>query len=55
MRALRVVGELLLTAGVLIVLFLVYQLWWTDVIALRATDQARQELLTEFGMTGDSP
>ena len=55
MRALRVVGELLLTAGVLIVLFVVYQLWWTDVMAHRATDQARQELLTEFGMTNGQP
>ncbi|MFV0525114.1 MAG: class E sortase [Acidimicrobiales bacterium] len=30
-----VVGELLITAGVLVLLFAVWQLWWTDVVANR--------------------
>src|SRR5690625_3061163 len=33
--ALGVLGELLLTAGVLMLLFLIWQLWWTDVLADR--------------------
>ncbi len=35
----RGVGELLVTAGALVLLFLAYQLWWTDVVGDRA--QAR--------------
>jgi sortase A len=35
----RGTGELLMTAGGLVLLFLVWQLWWTDVVAER--DQAR--------------
>lgn len=34
-RVLGVFGELLLTAGIIVFLFLVWQLWWTDVIAGR--------------------
>lgn len=30
-----VLGELLITAGVLVGLFVVWQLWWTDVVAVR--------------------
>ncbi len=30
-----VLGELLITAGILLGLFVVWQLWWTDVLALR--------------------
>lgn len=33
--ALGVLGELLITAGVLLLSFLVWQLWWTDVVADR--------------------
>lgn len=33
--ALGVVGELLLTVGALMLLFLIWQLWWTDVMADR--------------------
>ena len=36
---LGVVGELLITAGVLLLGFLVWQLWWTDVVANRAQQQ----------------
>ena len=38
-RAVGVLGELLITLGVLVLLFVVWQLWWTDVTAGR--EQAR--------------
>jgi sortase A len=38
--AVGVLGEILVTAGVLVVLFLVWQLWWTDVVAGRAQAEA---------------
>lgn len=52
MRALvRGLGELLVTAGVLVLLFVVWQLWWTDVTANRYQDDlladVRQEYLLE--------
>lgn len=34
-----VVGELLITVGVLLLLLVVYQLWWTNVEASRAADE----------------
>lgn len=34
-RAAGLTGELLLTAGLLLALFVVWQVWWTDVIAAR--------------------
>ncbi|WP_034089386.1 class E sortase [Streptacidiphilus albus] len=37
-RALGVLGELLITAGVVLALFVVYSLWWTDVVADRRAD-----------------
>ena len=46
-----VVGELLITAGVLLGLFVVWQLFWTDVVAERAHDQIVQEL--GWARTGD--
>jgi sortase A len=36
LAGLGVVGELLITAGVLLLAFLVWQLWWTDVEGNRA-------------------
>lgn len=35
-----VIGELLITLGVVLLLFVAYQLWWTNVVADRAADQA---------------
>ena len=32
-------GELLVTLGVLLLLFAAWQLWWTDVVSLRASDE----------------
>ncbi|WP_372344367.1 class E sortase [Streptomyces sp. KL116D] len=37
--AVSVFGELLITAGVLLGLFVVYSLWWTNVMADRAADK----------------
>ncbi len=42
--AVGVVGELLITAGVLLGLFVVWQLWWTDVVAARAQADVVREL-----------
>ena len=48
MRALRAVvhgiGELCITLGVLLLLFVAWQLWWTDVVAGRAQQQTAREL-----------
>lgn len=44
-----VAGELLITAGVLLALFLVWQLWWTDVIADKEQDQLLSELNEDWG------
>ncbi|GAA3012488.1 class E sortase [Streptomyces fulvorobeus] len=37
--AVRVFGELLITAGLVLGLFVVYSLWWTNVLAGRAADR----------------
>jgi sortase A len=49
-RAAGVVGELLITAGVVLLLFVAWQLWWTDIIAGRAYEAGRQELRREWGI-----
>lgn len=52
MRALRVVlavlGDLLVTAGVVLLLFVAWQLWWTDVAANREQEQTVHSLTREF-------
>ncbi|MCK9903294.1 class E sortase [Frankia sp. Cpl3] len=47
-RIARGVGELMITAGVVVVLFLAYQLWITDIFASRAQDQIRHDLTTAW-------
>jgi sortase A len=42
--AVGVVGELLITVGVLLLLFVAYQLLWTNVTAQRAADQVASDL-----------
>ncbi|NLW14318.1 MAG: class E sortase [Trueperella sp.] len=49
-RILGVIGELLITAGLIIVLFIVWQIWWTDVEANRAQAQAIEQLQEEYGV-----
>ena len=48
MRALRAVvhgiGELFITLGLLLLLFVAWQLWWTDLVAGRAQQQTTREL-----------
>lgn len=41
---LGVLGELLITLGVLLLAFLVWQLWWTDVVGNRAQAEIVEEL-----------
>ena len=55
-----VLGELLLTAGVLILLFLGWQLWWNDAIMAGQQSSAASELSAEWleearAPRGDSP
>ena len=54
--AVGVLGELLMTAGVVLLLFVAYQLLWTNVTAGRAADQAAADLqdswTQESGGTG---
>ncbi len=40
----RVLGEILLTFGVVLILFGAYELWWTNVVAAQATQAARQQV-----------
>ena len=47
------VGELLVTAGVLVLLFLAWQLWWTDVVADRAQDRTTEALLEQWDAGAD--
>ena len=39
-----VIGEILITLGVLLFAFLVWQLWWTDVVGNRAQAEIVREL-----------
>ncbi|MFF0475197.1 class E sortase [Streptomyces sp. NPDC004284] len=40
----RVVGELFITFGVVMLLFVAYQLWWTNVLAGQETDRAKEQI-----------
>jgi sortase A len=54
--AVGVLGEVLITLGVLLGLFVAWQLWWTDVIAERAQSGVIDELAWEpFVYTGPMP
>jgi sortase A len=44
-----VLGELLITVGVLLLLFVAYQLLWTNVTAERAADQVASQLQDSWG------
>jgi sortase A len=39
-----IIGELLITIGVVLLLFVAYQLWWTNVEATRAANEAAAQL-----------
>ncbi|MFF4172090.1 class E sortase [Streptomyces sp. NPDC001744] len=40
----RIVGELFITLGVVMLLFVTYQLWWTNVLAGQETDQVKERI-----------
>jgi sortase A len=49
-----IVGDLLVTAGLLLLLFVAWQLWWTDVTANRTQDATVSTLTRDFA-TAPSP
>ena len=48
-------GELLVTAGVVVLLFVAWQLWWTDVVAERQQDRIVDSLVDDFARGGSGP
>ncbi|MFI8824252.1 class E sortase [Streptomyces sp. NPDC053431] len=49
----RVVGELFISFGVVMLLFVTYQLWWTNVRAGQETDQAKKEIENSWSQGQD--
>jgi sortase A len=47
----RVGAELIVTAGVLVLLFLAWKLWWNDTVVAREQSSAAQELSEEWAIT----
>ncbi len=47
--AAQVFGELLITAGVILLLFVAWQLWWTNVESNAKQDQAVEEFFADLG------
>ena len=45
----QILGELLITAGFILLLFVAWQLWWTNIAADRSQAQAVDSLVKEFG------
>ncbi|WP_053760637.1 MULTISPECIES: class E sortase [Streptomyces] len=52
--AVSVLGELLITAGLVLGLFVVYSLWWTNVLADRKADQEGDKVRDHWA-TSDEP
>jgi sortase A len=50
----RGVGELFITFGVVMLLFVTYQLWWTNIRAGQQTDKAKAEIENSWDQGGDS-
>jgi LPXTG-site transpeptidase (sortase) family protein len=46
-------GELLMTAGVLLALFVAYSLWWTNLLADRAADQESDRIRDQWEQSVD--
>lgn len=53
-KAVSFFGELLITAGVLLGLFVVYSLWWTNVIADRKADRQADRVREHWAQHQDS-
>ncbi|MFG3496113.1 class E sortase [Streptomyces sp. NPDC047928] len=51
----RVVGELFITFGVVMLLFVTYQLWWTNVQAGLEVDKAKSRITEEWASTDRTP
>ncbi|MFJ9826872.1 class E sortase [Streptomyces sp. NPDC101160] len=49
----RGVGELFITFGVVMLLFVTYQLWWTNVRAGLETDEAKRQIENSFDQGGE--
>lgn len=50
----HIVGELLITAGLILLLFVAWQLWWTNIDANRTQQQAVDSLIQEFNSSSTS-
>lgn len=53
--AIQIIGELLITAGIVLLLFVAWQLWWTNIDANRTQQQAVDSLIQEFNNDGGRP
>jgi len=51
----RIVGELFITTGVVMLLFVTYQLWWTNVRAHQQASSASNKLEQQWKTTQDDP
>ncbi|MET9952316.1 class E sortase [Streptomyces sp. NPDC006339] len=51
----RVVGELFITFGVVMLLFVTYQLWWTNVRAGHETDKAKEKIENSWSQEDRKP
>lgn len=48
-RGIHILGELLITVGIILLLFVAWQLWWTNIAADRSQANAVDSLVKEFG------
>ena len=53
--AVQVMGELLITLGLVLVLFVVWELWWTNIEADRKQEAAMEQLFAEFEPVPGAP
>ncbi|GGR82435.1 hypothetical protein GCM10010252_21350 [Streptomyces aureoverticillatus] len=51
----RVIGELFITIGVLMLLFVTYQLWWTNIRAQQQADEAARKLQEDWAKGKGKP
>ncbi|MFG3047102.1 class E sortase [Streptomyces sp. NPDC048241] len=54
-RAVSLLGELLITAGAVLGLFVVYSLWWTNVVADRHADQQADKVRDHWARSDTGP
>src|SRR6266568_5531440 len=52
--AVSVFGELLITAGLILGLFVVYSLWWTNVVADRTADKQAHKVRDDWAKGADT-